>query len=77
VDAHTFTKQAKKVQTNVCQKADCNCFLKQERCAVGGINATKDHSNVRSILQNTKKKLHTAIHNKKVWNADIQFSAPQ
>jgi hypothetical protein len=40
VDAHTLTKQAKKVQTNVCQKANGNCFLGQERSAYGGIHAT-------------------------------------
>jgi hypothetical protein len=27
VDAHTITKQAEKVKTNVCQEADGNSFL--------------------------------------------------
>jgi hypothetical protein len=50
---HTFTKQAEKVYTNVvCQKADDNCFLGQERSADSGIHATRDHINV---LRNIKK----------------------
>jgi hypothetical protein len=56
VDVHTFNKQAKKVYINlVCQKADGNCFLEQERSADGGIHATMDHNNNISVLQNTKK----------------------
>jgi hypothetical protein len=56
MDAHTFTQQAEnfKQTLSVCQKAD-NCFLGQERSADGGIHATKDHNNIRSVLQNTKK----------------------
>jgi hypothetical protein len=42
VNAPTFTKQAEEVQTNVCQKADGNCFLGQERSSDGGIHATRD-----------------------------------
>jgi hypothetical protein len=49
VDAHTFTKQAKEVQTNVCKKADG-----YERRTVGGIHATRNKNNIRSVLQNTK-----------------------
>jgi hypothetical protein len=37
------------------QKADGNCFLGQERGADGGIQATKDYNDVRSLLQNKKK----------------------
>jgi hypothetical protein len=37
-----------------CQKADGNCFLGQERRADGGIHATRDHNDVRSVLRNTK-----------------------
>jgi hypothetical protein len=38
----------------------------------GGIHATKDNSKVRSVLQNTKKKLHRADHSEQnAWNADI------
>jgi hypothetical protein len=50
VDAHTFTKQTKKVSTDVCQKADGNCFLGHERSADGGIHAPRDHDNVISVL---------------------------
>jgi hypothetical protein len=39
-----------------CQKADGNCFLGQDRSADGGIHATSDHNNIRSVLRNTKKK---------------------
>jgi hypothetical protein len=53
MDAHIF---AKKVETNiVCQKADDNCFLGQEMSADGGIHATRDHNNVRSVWRNTKE----------------------
>jgi hypothetical protein len=56
VDARTFTKQAEKVQTNiVCQKADGNCFLGQDRSADGGIQATRDHNTVTNVLRNMKK----------------------
>jgi hypothetical protein len=34
----------------------CNCFLRQERSADGGIHATRDHNNVRRVLRNTNKK---------------------
>jgi hypothetical protein len=62
---HTFTRQPEKVQTNViCQKADGNCFLRQERSTDGGIHATGDHSNVRSVLQNAEK-LCRAIQNQR------------
>jgi hypothetical protein len=47
----------KKLNKNLssCQRADETCFLGQERSADGGIHATKDHNNIRSVLQNTKK----------------------
>jgi hypothetical protein len=55
VDAQTLTKQAEKVETNVvCQKANSNCILGQERSADGGIHATRDHNNVNSVLRSTK-----------------------
>jgi hypothetical protein len=41
---------------SACQKADGNCFLGQVRSADGGIHATRDHNNTRSVLRNTKKK---------------------
>jgi hypothetical protein len=52
--AHTFSKQAEKVSTNVCQNADGNCFLGQERRADGGIHATGNY-NIGNVLQSTKK----------------------
>jgi hypothetical protein len=54
VDAHIFIKHGEKVSTIFCQKADGNCFLRQERSADCGIHATWDHHNVRSVLRNTK-----------------------
>jgi hypothetical protein len=47
VDTHTFTKLA--------EKANGNSFLGQEKNAVGGIHATRDHRNFRNVLRNTKK----------------------
>jgi hypothetical protein len=56
VDAHTFTKHAEEVQTNVVyQKADDNYFLGENRSVDGGIHATRDHNNVTSVFRNTKK----------------------
>jgi hypothetical protein len=63
-NTHTPNKPIKFKQTSVCQKADGNCFLGQERIADGGIRATRDHNNVRSVLRNNKK-LRGAIQNKK------------
>jgi hypothetical protein len=66
-----------KQMLSACQKADGNCFLGQERGADGGIHATMDHNNTRSIFINTKKKLHRFGHSElKAWNSDIQCSAP-
>jgi hypothetical protein len=42
-------------QTSVFQEANGNCFLGQERSAYCGIHATWDYSNVRNVLQNTKR----------------------
>jgi hypothetical protein len=50
---------------NVCWKADGNCFLGRERSSDGGIIVTRDHNDVTSVLQNTKK-LHRAIQNKRL-----------
>jgi hypothetical protein len=58
-----------------CQKADGNCFLRQERSADGGIHATRDHNNIRTILQNTKKTV-LSHSEQKTWNADIRCNAP-
>jgi hypothetical protein len=65
---HTPNKPKKFKQiTYACQKADGNSFLVQEMSADGGIHATRNHSNARSVLQNTKKR----------WNTDIRCSAPE
>jgi hypothetical protein len=55
VDANTSIKQVKKVQMSACQKADGSCYLGEKRSADGGIHATRDHSNVKSAMQNTNK----------------------
>jgi hypothetical protein len=39
---------------------DGNLFLGQEKSADGGIHATRDHNNARSVLQDTKE-MHRAI----------------
>jgi hypothetical protein len=35
---------------SACQKGDGKCFLGQEWSADGGIHATRDNNNVRSVL---------------------------
>jgi hypothetical protein len=52
---HSPNKPKKFKETSACQKADDNCFLGQEMSADGGIHATRDHNNVRSVLRKTKK----------------------
>jgi phage gp29-like protein len=78
MDAHTFTKEAKKFKQmlSACQKADGNCLLGQERSANSGIHATRNHNNVRSELRNTKKTAKGHLEKKKAWNADIWCSVP-
>jgi hypothetical protein len=49
-------------------KANGDCFLGQERSADGGIHATRDHNNIKSVLQNTKKNC-IGHSEKKAWNA--------
>jgi hypothetical protein len=62
VNAHTFTKQAEKFETNaICQKADGDCFLGQERSADGGIHATRIHNDFRSVLRNIKRTIQNKI----------------
>jgi hypothetical protein len=56
LDAHTFTKGAETFETNVVSLPN-GCwlrFLGEERSADGGINATRDYSNIRNLLRNTK-----------------------
>jgi hypothetical protein len=50
VDAHTLNRQA---ETNICQKADSNCFLEQETSANGGIHTTKDHNDIKKSTNKT------------------------
>jgi hypothetical protein len=53
---HSSDKSKKFKQTlSACQKANGNCFLWQERSADGGIHATGDHNNDRSVLRDTIK----------------------
>jgi hypothetical protein len=76
VDAHTFNKQAEKSLNKrlPASKLTKNVFWNgtgPERSADDTIRATRDHNDVRSVLQN-KKKVCRAIQQKKAWNADIQ-----
>jgi hypothetical protein len=52
---HYPNKLKKLKQMPACQKANGICFLGQERSADGGSHATRDPSNIRSGLRNTKK----------------------
>jgi hypothetical protein len=52
---HSPDKLKKFKQMSACQKVDGNCLLGQERNADGGIHATRDHNNIKSVLRNTKK----------------------
>jgi hypothetical protein len=56
---------------SACQKADGISFLGQERSAVGGIHATRDHNDARNVLRNTKKLRKAGHSEQKSWNADI------
>jgi hypothetical protein len=49
---------------SACHKADGSRFLGKERSADGGIHATVDQNNIRSVWRNTKKKMHRSIQNK-------------
>jgi hypothetical protein len=61
---HSPNKSEKFKQTfTASQKVDRNGFLGQETNADSGIHATRDHSNVRSLLRNTKL-LRRTIQNK-------------
>jgi hypothetical protein len=35
---------------SICYKADCNCFLEQERTVYSEIHAKMDHNDVRRVL---------------------------
>jgi hypothetical protein len=47
---HSPNKPKNFKQTSACQKSDGKYFLGLERSANGGIHATRDHNNVRSLL---------------------------
>jgi hypothetical protein len=48
---HSPNKTKKFIQMlPACQKADGNCFLRQEKNAGGGIHATSNHNIVKSVL---------------------------
>jgi hypothetical protein len=52
---HSSNKPKKfKQMLSDCLEADGSNFLGQERSADGGIHAKRDHSNIRSVLRNTK-----------------------
>jgi hypothetical protein len=75
MDAHTFT-EAEKIYTNfMCQKADGNCFLGQEKRADGGTHITRDHNNIRNVLRNAKQTSY-GHSGKKARNVNIQCNAP-
>jgi hypothetical protein len=64
---HTYSpNKAKKFRQTLsaCQKAEGSCFLGQDRSADGGVHATRDHINVRNVVQNNKKK-YRAIQRKR------------
>jgi hypothetical protein len=50
---HTYSPNKTKTfiqMLSACQKADDNCFLRQEKNADSGIHATSDHNNIQSVL---------------------------
>jgi hypothetical protein len=58
VDCTHIQKTSSKV---VCQKADDNCFLGQERSVDGGIHATRDHNSIRNVYETLIFWLFTAV----------------
>jgi hypothetical protein len=68
VEAHTFTKQAIKLkQTSACQKADGNCFLRQDWKGVVMVEFMQQETTIMSEAYcKTLEKLHRpAIQNKR------------
>jgi hypothetical protein len=65
VDAHTFTKQTKKVKANiVCQEAHSICFLGQEKSADGGF--MQQRTTITSEVHcEALQKLRKSVQNKK------------
>jgi hypothetical protein len=66
VQAHIHQKYWKSVKKHClpARKLDHSCFLGQERSAVGGIHAKRDHSNVMWIVYKILKNLFRGIQNK-------------
>jgi hypothetical protein len=62
VDAHSPNKPKKFKQMFACEKANGNCFLRQERSADGGFHATRGHNS--QVYCDTLKTLSRAIQNK-------------
>jgi hypothetical protein len=76
VDAHTFTKQVKKVSINiVClPESDGNCFLEQERVLM--MEFMQQMTTISEAYCETLKKLQGDQFRTKVWNANILCSPP-
>jgi hypothetical protein len=68
---HTFTKQAEKFKQTSARKLMAAVFWDRN----GGIHATRDHNNIRSVLQNTKETVW-GHSEQKAWNTDIWCSTP-
>jgi hypothetical protein len=71
-------KKSKKVKQTLsaCQKADGNCFLEQKRSDNGGINATRDHNEVRSVLRDIKllrRAIQSKMHGMLTYGALVVF----
>jgi hypothetical protein len=64
VDAHTFAKEAEKVETNICQKADAS--VSWDRKGVLMVEFMEQMTTVMSeVYCKTLKEFHRAIQNKR------------
>jgi hypothetical protein len=61
---------------SVHQKADCNCFLGQEKSADGGIHAKRDNNNIRIALRNTKRNCVRPLGTKGVEYSSMTILVP-
>jgi hypothetical protein len=57
LEAHTFTKQTE----NFKQKLSAIKLMAKKKRADGEIRATRDHNNVKNILQNTTISAHFTV----------------
>jgi hypothetical protein len=76
---HLPNKQKRfKQMLSACQKADGNCFLRQDKKGVLMVEFMQQGATITSeVYCETIKKLHRAGHSKqKAWNDDIKCSAP-